>query len=244
MKAVAAIARAVVADALRRKIVYIVLAFAALMSIAIPRLPSYGVGVVEAVFREVALALMYVVAMVVVLSLSVNRVPSEVERRTIYNVLVRDVRRWQYLFGSWLGIFLVMAGVVAAFTVVSMAVGWLTYSEVMWRLWEGALAIWLETGVVAAFAILVSTVTGPVPVTVASLAFLFVAHMGGGLSTLQSEGTKTTFYPTMETFNIINPVAHGSGVSPGYTALMLVVCAGWVGALLLGGALLFDRKDL
>ncbi len=244
MRAVIAIAGSVVADALRRKVVYIVLVFAAIMAIAIPGLPSYGVGVVEAVFREVSLALMYVVAMVVVLSLSANLVPGEVERRTIYNVLARDVRRWQYLLGSWLGVLGVMAGAIAAFTIVSMAVGLWTYSEVMWRLWEGALAIWLETGVIAAFAIMVSTVTGPVPVVVASLAFLFVAHLGGGLSTLQSEAAKTTFYPTLEAFNIINPVAHGTGVSIGYMALMVVVGVAWVGALLGVGALLFERRDL
>ncbi len=243
MRAVWAIAGSVVADALRRKVVYIVLAFAAFMAISIPRLPSYGVGVVEAVFREVALALMYVVAMVVALSLSANRVPGEVERRTIYNVLARDVRRWQYLLGSWLGVFLVMAGVVAAFTAVSMIVGGYTYGALMWRLWQGALAIWLETGVVAAFAIAISTVTGPVPVTVASLAFIFVGHLGGGLAGSEGAGA-ASFYPTLETFNIINPVAHGSGVSPGYVALMLVVGAAWVGALLGAGALLFERKDL
>lgn len=244
MRAVFAIAGSVVADALRRKVVYIVLMFAALMAIAIPRLPSYGVGVVEAVFREVTLALMYVVAIAVVLSLSANRVPGEVERRTIYNVLARDVRRWQYLLGSWLGIVTVMAGTIAAFTAVSMAVGALTYEQMMWRLLEGAFAIWLETGVVAAFAVAVSTVTGPVPVVVASLAFIFVAHLGGGLSSFQEESAKATFYPTMETFNIINPVAHGSGVSAGYMVLMLAVWIAWVGALVGIGALLFERKDL
>jgi len=244
VRAVLAIAGSVVADALRRKVVYIVFAFAAFMAIAIPRLPSYGVGVVEAVFREVSLALMYVVAMVVALSLSANRVPSEVERRTVYNILGRDVRRWQYLFGSWLGVLAVMAGVVASFTVVSIGVGGYTYHVLMWRLWQGALAIWLETGVVSAFAIMISTVTGPVPVTVASLGFLFVAHLGGGLTQAESAGGRNTFYPTMETFNIINPVAHGSGVSFGYIALMLVVSAAWTGALLGMGALLFERKDL
>ena len=100
MRAVWAIAGSVVADALRRKVVYIVLAFAAFMAVSIPRLPSYGVGVDEAVFREVALALMYAAAVVVVLSLSANRIPGEVERRTVYNVLSKRVHRWEYLAGT------------------------------------------------------------------------------------------------------------------------------------------------
>ncbi|MHB8050570.1 MAG: ABC transporter permease, partial [Coriobacteriia bacterium] len=53
------IAAAVVADSLRRKIIYVVLVFAALLAFAIPSLPSYGLGIEDAVFREVALALSF-----------------------------------------------------------------------------------------------------------------------------------------------------------------------------------------
>lgn len=244
MSKVLAIARAVVADALRRKLVYIVLAFAVFMAVAIPRLPSYGVGVVEGVFREVALALTYAAAMVVALSLAANLVPSQVERRHVYNVLGRDVRRWQYLLGSWLGVFVVMGITVAAFTAVTIGVGALNYHQVMWRLAEGGLAIWLESGVLAAFAIMVSTVIGPVPVVVASLAFLFVGHLGGGPSETAAVLAASRFAPTLETFNIINPVAHGSGITPGYDALMVAVGLAWVGVFLTLGAILFDWRDL
>jgi len=244
MTKIVAIANAVIADALRRKVVYIVLAFAVFMAVAIPRLPSYGVGVVEAIFREVALALTYAAAIVVALSLAANLVPAQVERRTVYNVLGRDVRRWQYLVGSWLGVFAVMGLTVGAFTLVNIGIGAATYQQFMWRLLEGGLAIWLETGVVAAFAIMVSTIIGPVPVVVASLAFLFVGHLGGGPQQEAGVRAASAFYPTLETFNIINPVAHGSGVSLGYDGLMFVVAAAWVGILLLVGMLLFDRRDL
>ena len=244
MSKILAISNAVVADALRRKVVYIVLAFAVFMAVAIPRLPSYGVGVVEAVFREVALALTYAAAIVVALALSANLVPGQVERRTVYNVLGRDVRRWQYLVGSWLGVFVVMGLTVAAFTLVTVGIGAANYHQFMWRLLEGGLSIWLETGVVAAFAMMISTIIGPVPVVVASLAFLFVGHLVGGPEQAAGVQAASSFYPTLETFNIINPVAHGGGVTLGYDALMVVVGAAWVGILLIIGMLLFDRRDL
>lgn len=244
MTKILAIANAVIADALRRKVVYIVLAFAVFMAVAIPRLPSYGVGVVEPIFREVALALTYAAAVIVALSLSANLVPAQVERRTVYNVLARDVRRWQYLVGSWLGVFVVMGLTVAAFTAVTIGIGAVTYQQTMWRLLQGALAIWLETGVIAAFAVMVSTVIGPVPVVVASLAFLFVGHLAGGPQQAAAARPPSVFYPTLETFNVINPVAHGSGITLGYDGLMVVVAAAWVGILLIVGMLLFDRKDL
>lgn len=238
------IATAVVADSLRRKIIYVVLAFAALLAFAIPFLPDYGLGVQDAVFREVALALAFTTALVVTLSLAANRVPGEVERRTVYNVVAKGVSRWEYLVGTWLGIFLVAGGAVAAFTLTEQLAGLLNYGEMMWQLWQGALAIWLEMGVIAALAVAVSAIAGPVVVVTATLAVLFLGHSRSTL--LGGEGALAfrPFYPSLDAFNVVNPVAHGSGVPPEYLAGMIVVFVGLTSIALITGSVLFGRKDL
>ncbi len=237
-----AIAASVVADALRRKVVYVVLLFAAVMAAAIPLLPSYGVGVAMGVYREVALTLCYVAGMAVVLALSANRVPGEVERRTVYNVLSRSVRRWEYLIGCWLGVLVTMFGVLAAFGLIVFGLGWVNYGQPMWTLWQGVFAIWLEVGVISAFAIAVSSITGPVVVATASIVFWMIAHARAGL--LSADQFAWKLYPSLDTFNIINPVAHGTGVGAAYLATMLVVFGAWVAGLLLAGCVAFDRRDL
>jgi len=238
------IAVGVVADSLRRKVVYVVLVFAALLAFAIPSLPDYGLGVESAVFREVALALAFVTALVVTLSLAANRIPGELERRTVYNVVAKGVSRWEYLAGTWLGVFLVAGGVMVAFTVIEQVIGLITYGEYMWLLWEGALAIWLEMGVVAAFAVAVSAVTGPVVVVTATLAVLFIGHSRSTL--LGGEGALALqpFMPSLDAFNVVNPVAHGDGVPPLYLLSMLVVFLGLAGLSLLVGSILLSRRDL
>ena len=126
-----AITESVVADAIRKKVIWVVVLFGAVMAIAIPALPSYGVGVVGAVYREVSLALTYVAIMIVALTLSAVRIPSEIEHRTVYNILSRDVRRWEYISGTWLGIFLTLTVVMSAFTAIDLAVGGYVYGEFM-----------------------------------------------------------------------------------------------------------------
>lgn len=241
---IAPIAWSVVADSVRRKVVYVVLVFAGLLAFAIPSLPDYGLGVESAVFREVALALAYVTALVVTLSLAANRLPGEIERRTVYNVVGKRVARWEYLVGTWLGVFVVVGGVVAAFTVIEQVIGVITYGEPMWLLWQGALAVWLEMGVIAAFATAVSALTGPVVVVTATLAALFVGHSRSTL--LGGEGALAlqAFVPSLDAFNVVNPVAHGSGVPLLYIASMLVVFAGLTGISLIAGSVLFSRRDL
>lgn len=238
---VLAIAASVLADAIRRKVIWVVVLFGALMAIAIPALPSYGVGVVEAVYREVALALTYVAILVVALTLSATRVPSEVEHRTVYNILSRNVRRWEYVVGTWLGIVATLTVVMAAFTAIDLAIGFFVYDQMMWTLVQATFAILLEASVVSAFAVAVSTVTGPVVVVVGALAFMFVAHVG---SLLELPDSLLRFYPSLDAFNIITPVAHGSGVGGGYVAAMVLTFIGWAAVLLGVATLLFRRRDL
>lgn len=244
MRSIAAIGLAIVVDAVRRKLVWVAIAFAGLMAVAIPSLPSYGVGVEASVFREVSLALIYVMGMVVGLSLAASRIPAEVERRTVYNVLSRDVQRWQYVFGTWLGISLVLLGCIIAFTVTTQVIAVLRYGSPMWILWQGSLSIWYEVSVIAAFAILLSTIIGPVPVAVASIGVIFVGHLAGGYSAGDLVGTTTGFVPSLDAFNIINPVAHGAGISLLYVGIMTAVFVGWVSVLMLAASLLFERREL
>jgi ABC-type transport system involved in multi-copper enzyme maturation permease subunit len=244
MRSILAIAGAVFADAIRRKVVIGVLFFAAVLTMAIPSLPSYGVGVVEGVYREVALALTFVGALVLTLSLAANRVPGEIERRTVYSVITRPVARWQYIVATWLGIMAVVAGAIACFTAIEQVWALLQYRDPMWRLWQGALAILMETGVIAALCVTISAVTGPVVVVVAALTFLFIGHSRDGVLGEKASDLARALYPSLDTFNIINPVAHGTGIGWAYLGGMTLAFVGWCALLLLVGSALFARRDL
>jgi ABC-type transport system involved in multi-copper enzyme maturation permease subunit len=238
-----AIAGAVFLDAVKRRIVYLIVFFGAIMALAIPALPSYNVGVQSGVYREIALALTFAAALALTVGLSANRVPGEIERRTVYGVLSKAVARWEYVVGTWLGIFGVIGVCILGFAVVDIVVGQIVYTQFMPRLLEGAFAIWLEMGIVAAFAVAVSGMSGAVVVTVATLAFLFAAHSRDSLFP-NGPQIALTLFPSLDAFNIINPVAYGSGIGPVYAGIMTVSFLGWVGVLLLLGSLGFARRDL
>jgi ABC-type transport system involved in multi-copper enzyme maturation permease subunit len=243
LRRLAAIAGAVFLDAIKRKVVYAVGFFAVVLAFSAPSLPSYGVGVDVGVYREVALALTFAASLVLALALAANRIPSEVERRTVYNVVGKPVSRWEYVVGTWIGITAVMGAVIAAFTVVDQLVGLVRYGDAMWRLWEGALAIWLEIGVLTAFAVAVSAVSGAVVVAVATLTFAFAGHSRQPFL-VQVPSFPAWLYPSLDAFNVINPVAHGVGYDLAYLLTMKLVFLGWVVALLVLGSLGFARRDL
>jgi ABC-type transport system involved in multi-copper enzyme maturation permease subunit len=238
-----AIAGSVFLDAIKRRIVYAVIFFAAVLAFGAPSLPSYGMGVDPGVYKEVALALTFAASFILSLALSANRIPSEVERRTVYNVVAKPVSRWEYIVGTWLGIVGVMAVVIAAFMVVDQLVGFLRYHNPMWVLWQGGIAIWFEIGIVTAFAVLISAMTGAVVVSVATLTFAFIGHSAEPFLTA-AKWFPIWLYPSLDAFNIINPVAYGGGVGLLYFGVATLTFLGWVGALLVLGSLAFGRRDL
>lgn len=245
MTRVVAIAGSVFADAIRRRIVLLIGFFGFVLAVAIPSLPSYGFGVEGGVFREVALALTFAAGVVLALVLAANRVPGEIERRTVYNVLAKPVHRVEYLVGTWAGVVAVLGVMIAGFTVVEQAIGWFGYGhQLMWILWEGALAIWMECSVLTAFAVAVSAAAGPVVVVIASAAMLFIGHARDGLLGLDAPAVARALYPSLDTFNIISPVAHGAGVGAAYIGGMVLSFAGWIGILLLIGGAIFRGRDL
>lgn len=246
MSPVVAIARAVLVDAARRKVVWMVIVFAGLLALVVPSLPSYGAGVVEAVFREVSIALMYAAALVVVVALAATRLPAEAERRIVYTLLTRDIRRSQYLLGTWLGIVAVTGVVLAAATLVTLVVGFLSYGAVMGRLLAATFAVWLEMGVLAAFGVMLSTRVGPVTSAFGTLTLVFVGHSvstlaGGADANVQGA---SWYIPSLDVFDVINPVAHGVGYSLPYAAGMIVAFFAWSAALLAIAAAAFERRDL
>jgi len=243
LRRLSAIAGAVFLDAIKRRVVYAVGLFAVVLAFSAPSLPSYGVGVDVGVYREVALALTFAASFVLALALAANRLPSEAERRTVYNVIAKPVSRWEYVVGTWVGITAVMGAVIAAFTVVDQLVGLVRYGQPMWQLWQGALAIWFETGVLIALAVAVSAVSGAMVVTVATITFAFAGHSRQPV--LQAmPGFPSWLYPSLDAFNVINPVAHGTGYELMYALIMFGVFVGWVAALLVLGSLGFARRDL
>lgn len=241
-----AISQAVVADAIRRKVVWVVAVFTALLAIAIPGLPSYGVGIVDGVYKQVAIALMWMATLIVALALSALRVPSEVERRTVFNIVARDVRRWQYVVGTWLGMFIVLGAVLIAFCVGTILVGWYTYGNLpsMLILFEAAFAIWLEMGVIMAFVVMLSTLFGAVTSIVGGLTLAFVGHSVVAFLHVPETQRAPAWFPSLDVFNVINPVALGNGIQPVYFVAMIIAFVGWVTLFMFGGSLMFGGRDL
>jgi ABC-type transport system involved in multi-copper enzyme maturation permease subunit len=238
-------------DVVRKKALYVLVLFGAALLLAIPVIPSFGLGVQLDLFRDLALGLTSLFGVVIVIAVGVNQVPGEVEHRTIYNILSKPVSRAGFLAGKTLGLILTMAVVMAAMTTMSVIGTAMYFGRVELGLYAAGWAMFMEIALIGAFVVMVSTFASPPVTATLTIAFYFVGHVKtallgplvrGGASAVV--GAAANIVPTLENLNVNDLVAHGAPVPAGRLVLLTVYALAYVLAFTLVAVAVFSRKDL
>ena len=103
MRPILAIAGTTVGEAIRRKVLLIILLIGLVFLFVAPGLGVLSTRSETTVLKSVMLGIIQLTAAVIAIVLTVYMIPNEVERRTIYTILSKPVQRWQFLVGKYLG---------------------------------------------------------------------------------------------------------------------------------------------
>ncbi|MBN2028029.1 MAG: ABC transporter permease subunit [Actinobacteria bacterium] len=259
MRAVGAFTWSVVQDALHRKVFYAILAFAVVLMLLTPFLPSADVGVQIDLMREAALGLTSIMAFLLAIIMGTTIIQGELGRRTLYNTLSKPVRRWQYYLGKYIGIVIVVAIALAVSFVVLILFILTKFGVFNPGLAKALLAILFESMVLISIAMLVSVYLSPVIGILLTGLFYVLCHVKGdflyrGMTEAgQNPVVKAVsgfFYyllPNLERFNINETIAHGEKVfEVGALELFLLfsIAVAFTAAFIILGSYLFSRRDL
>lgn len=245
----------VVKDTARKRIFYVVFIFG-LVAVGIsPLLPTFDLGIRTQFLKDISISLTSLFGVVMAVVLSVNQVPGEVKRRTVYSILSKPVSRIEYLAGKYLGICLDLAIILVVMGLETVVLIYVKTRVFVPGIYQGVLAVFLECAVVAAFCLFLSTVAS-VPVNVfAAIIFYMICHVKTGfLHEKLVEGvagvarifTWAFYYliPNLENFNLSQQVGYGEGVSALYLLRVLGYALLFACLFFVAGYLLFRRKDL
>lgn len=248
-----AIARNTFREAIRDRILYGLLAFALLMIGSSLALASLSVGQQDRITRDLGLAAISLIGMLMAVFLGITLLSKEVDRRTVYTILSKPVRRYDLVLGKYLGLSTTVAVNVAimgaGLCLLTLAQGWWTAN-----LTVAIYLILLELLVVIAIATLFSTFTTPTLSAIFTLGFFVLGHLTGSLQAITQQAASAAvrfageflYYllPNLEAFNVKGRVAHGEpvglaevGLATGYALLYVV-------ALLALAMLVFERREL
>src|SRR4030081_2685806 len=112
------IARNTFREAVRDRVLYNLVAFALLLSGAAVLVGQISIDIEHLVVINLGLTAVSLFGVVIAIFIGIGLVSKEIEKRTLYTVLSRPVRRWEFIVGKFFG----LAGTLAVNTV-CMAAG-------------------------------------------------------------------------------------------------------------------------
>ncbi len=258
-RAFAAIVSSVISDAMHRKFYYVLVALTLLLVLMIPVLPSARVGVQIDLMRDGFLGLVSLMSFLLAVIMAAGVISVELEKRMAYYILSKPISRWTYYTAKYAGVLLVVAATLVFSWVLVVGFIYIKFSVFNPGIYVALLAIFLESAILAAFTLMLTTFASPVVSFFGTLVFYVVCHLKGeylydimsdpGRNVL-ARGVSGLFYyilPNLGFFNINQTVAHGERVFPvsALDLLMLVMlAAAFSCVLILIGGTIFRRKEI
>jgi Cu-processing system permease protein len=254
MRRIGAIALLAFTEAVRDRILYTLLVFAFAMIGSSTILVALSVGGEEKMVKDLGMTAISLMGVLIATFIGVGLVSREIDRRTIYPVMTRPVRRAEFILGKFCGLGLTLLVIVSL-----MAAGLLGLGRVMEGRWSlellpAILLAFVELLVLTAAAIFFSTFTTPTLSTIFTLSLFvigrlsgdlkqFAAQFGGsGLATVSTILTYTL--PNLARFNITEASLYGLPLGPGYVPLALLYGGAYLVLFLAAAVAVFARRDL
>jgi len=140
-------------EAVRDKLLYNLLLFAGLMIASSILLAQLQVGHDERLYRDVGLSSIAFFGVLIAIFVGINLVYREISTKTVYTMLSKPVRRWEFLVGKYLGLLSLLAVEVALMSACFLGVLiWKGSDFSMGLVWAIGM-IYLELALVTAIAI-------------------------------------------------------------------------------------------
>ena len=216
---VAVIARNTFKEAVRDRILYLLLFFAATAILFSRVLALLTVGNRMKIVKDVGLASISLFGALMAILIGTGLVYKEIEKRTIFTLLSKPIRRAEFLLGKYFGLVLTLAVMLTCMGVIFLALVFLQTGTVELKLLAAIYFIFIELILLTAVALLFSCFSTPILSSLFSLAFYLIGHFSWSLETLIKKvrpGLGKTLLrvlaailPDLETFNIKTEVVHG-----------------------------------
>ncbi len=238
-------------ETLRKKVLYFIFLITFLLILATPRIPSFQVGVQITLFKDISLGLVSLSLIIMGISLSVSQIPKEIESHTIYNILSKPVRRWEFFLGKYLGVMLTifLAAFIIGFIIILIA--FLNFSVWDFAIFKGVLAILFESALINSFVFLVSIFATPTVNVFLGLFFYLIGHFKPDLThLLQNSSLKAIspvikfILPNLESFNLNEVIGHNVPVKPLFLFQLFLYSLSYTLFFLLLGLIFFEKKDV
>ena len=249
-----AIARNTAREALRNKVLYSILGFAALVVGVAALFGSASIGNQMKFVKDFSLAAISLFGVVIAVTLGVSMLSKELGRRTILNILSKPVARWQFIVGKFAGLAATLTVVVVLMTAALVGIVAAFDGAIDPGLVVAGAAVVLELVIVVAIALFFSAVVvTPTLVGMFTVAAFVAGRSAGYLAYFRGDDANpivravaTVLYwvlPHLERLEVADQVVYGDVLSLGTFGLAAAYAAAYTALLLLLTIALFQRRE-
>ena len=252
MSAIVAIALNTFREAIRDRILYLILAFALVLISFSHFVSLLTVGSEVKIMKDLGLSAISVFGLLTAVFVGVSLVFKEIERRTIYTLLAQPVQRWQFVCGKFVGLSFVIGSLVVL-TGAALLTAVALKGESPFGLLPAIALILVELELIAAFAVLFSCFSNPILAAVGTVSVYVVGHLSWSFDLLEKRvaGEWGKFLcrvlhavlPNLDRLDVKASAVHGLALPTGYFAA--AVSYGFFYALLIVvlACLVFERRE-
>jgi len=241
-------------EAIRDKVLYSLLFFAALMVGISVILDHLTIGEPTKIIKDFGLAAIDLFGVLIAIFVGIGLVYKEMERKTIYNILSKPVHRYQFILGKYLGLIMTIILEVAIMSLVLFFILYFYEGKLDFFLLYAIGMIFLELMIVTAFALLFSSFSTPILSGLFTISFYLIGHFTSDLIEFgkKSESlslkylTKILYHliPNLDYLNIKGTVVYHLPVEKGYLYLASLYGIGYVLIILLLSIIIFQKRDI
>lgn len=202
---------------------------------------------------DMGLAAINLVGVIIAVFVGIGLVSKEIERRTIYTIMARPIKRTQFVLGKYLGLVMTLSVNMAVMVIVFLATLWLYRAPIHGALMQAVALIFVEVLVVTAIALFFSTFSTSTLSAILTLGLFVVGHLTVDLKGIAEssrsemvQAVATTVYyvfPNLEILNVKGQAAMGVHVSYAYQAMATSYGLLYTALLLAGACVIFQRRD-
>jgi ABC-type transport system involved in multi-copper enzyme maturation permease subunit len=243
-------------EAVRDRVLYNLIAFAVLISAAAIFIGQISIEIERLVVINLGLTAVSLFGVVIAIFVGIGLVSKEIEKRTLYTVLSRPVRRWEFIVGKFFGLagtlvvntFFMALGVFGALLYVAH-----TFTGADSSIFIALYFIILEFLIICALALLFSSFSSPLLSAVFAFSLFVIGSFANdlrGFATLTHGLTRWVatgaayLVPNFSALNVISTVAHQQPISWQLVLQNTLYTLFYTAMALSGAVLIFDRRDL
>ncbi len=252
MSAIVAIALNTFREAMRDRILYLILAFALVLIALSHFVALLTIGSEIKIVKDLGLSAISFFGLLTAVFVGVSLVFKEIERRTVYTLLAQPVRRWQFVCGKYAGLSLVLGSSVAV-TGAGLLVAVALSGESPAPLLPAIVLGYVELELVAAFAVLFSCFTNPILAAVGTVATYVVGQLSWSFDLLETRVPSNAgkvlcrglhaVLPNLDRLNVKASAVHGLALPEGYFTAALAYGLCYAVAIVILACLVFERRE-